>query len=280
LLGTDFYNTEPSEQKPTEKAVVTEEVQDESPEIEAKEQPEKSESEASESDETKAQYIELDGDEVNLDDVREWRDKGLMQKDYTKKTTALSSERKEFETERETFRETTRDQTAKLTEMSDMLTVLVNEDEATDWVALKEADPEKYIELKEKSINRKEALEKVRAEKVEDDTQDPAFIAVEQQKLHKANPEWLDDDGKITDTFKADTRLMDAYATNAGFTSQEFNRLTAAQLTTILKAAKYDQLQEKGRKIKDKRDKVPVVTKPKGKVTTEQSGDAATVLYG
>ena len=50
--------------------------------------------------------------------------------------------------------------------MSATLEVLVQEDDQIDWVELKEDDPERYIELKEKADKRKEALEKIKAERL------------------------------------------------------------------------------------------------------------------
>jgi hypothetical protein len=263
LLETEtFYKTDESEPKtiePTDDSVTPAPEAEQDVELEAEDKPE-GESEASDaSDEGEDQFIELDDKEVALSEIREWRDKGLRQSDYTKKTTALAEERKEFEAERSSS--------------------LENIAQATDWVALKDEDPDRYIELKEKSIDRKEALDKIRAERLQaDEPGDPALIEAERQKLWEANPDWLDD-GKPTEKFKEDQALMHAYTMKAGYQGHEFGKLMSHHLITILKAAKYDQLQEKGREIRKKRDKVPVVTKPKGK-SKSSNKSIEEVFYG
>lgn len=254
-----FYKTdEPEHVEPTEESVTT---QEQAPEQEVEELAKPEESEESGSEES--QYVEIDGKEIDLDDVRKWRDGHLMQSDYTKKTTALAEERTSFNTERTNERENLLKEKTDVSGMRDLLSVLVAEDEVINWAELKEDDPDRYIELKERADKRKDALEKVKLER-ETPADDPALIATEQGKLFAANPEWLDKDNKPTELFTKETTLMNDYAIKAGFSSDEFKQLTRAHyLTTILKAAKYDQLQDKGRKIKEKREKLPVTTRPK-----------------
>ena len=223
----------------------------------------KSEELAADDEDKESQFVEIDGEEIDLNDIKQWRDNGLMQSDYTKKTTEHSQfakkEREEIALERETLSKTNAD----VSGMRDLLTVLVAEDEVIDWAELKEIDPEEYIRLKEIADQRKDALTKVKAER-ETPADDPAFIESERKKFWDSHPEWLDKDNKVTDVCKADTALMNDYVAKSGYTPEEFNKLTSSkQLTTILKAAKFDELQEKGRKIKEKRVKIPVVTKPK-----------------
>jgi len=280
-----FYNdqkgSEP-EPKPTDKTPVTSDQSEAEPKLELvedKAKPEvKGDAETDTDDPGKVtQYLELDGKEHDLEEVKQWRDGHLMQRDYTKKTTALAEDRKTFDAERTTERETLLKAKAEISELRDQLTVLVEEDQGTDWEALKADDPDRYIELKEKLDKRKAALEKVKAEATPVD--DPAMIQAERAKLYEANPEWFED-GKPTDLYKADTALIQNYAVKAGFQAEEFATLTRAHyLTTILKAAKYDQLQEKTREIKEAREKVPVTLKPKGK-TTEPKKANHEVFYG
>ncbi len=263
----------------------TDDIQDPLPkEGEELEKPEEGKTEPEESEETdddeETQYVEIDGKEISLEDIRESLKSDFMQSDYTKKTTALSEERKTFEAERDSERETLLKSQSEVSDMRDQLTVLVAESEEIDWEELKEDDPDRYIELKELADKRKAALEKVKADR-ETPADDPALIQAEQEKLFAANPDWFDDDNKPTETYSKDTALMNEYATKAGFTADEFKQMTRAHyLTTILKAAKYDQLQEKGRKIKKTREKVPVVTKPKAKKTSTVKKSAADTFYG
>ncbi len=286
---SDTFNKSPAEAelpKPTEDADVTkQETQTPGQEVEIIEKPVEAEVEAkteeSESDDEveTVQYLELDGKEVNLDDVRQWRDGHMMQSDYTKKTTVHAEDVKAFKAERKSGREQLLNDRAKVDDMTDLLSVLISEDEAIDWAVLKEDDPDKYIELKEQADKRKEALEKVKSERLTP-TNDPALIQAEQAKFHKSNPDWFDDDNKPTKVYTADLKLINDYAVKAGFSVEEFKQLTQAHhMITILKAAKYDALQDKGREIKAKREKVPVVTTPKATQQTEQPKSAGDVFW-
>lgn len=280
-----FYPTsveaEPS--KPTESAV-TEVVDQVLPEGSEKlDKPAEAEKPAEESkatgDDETVQYLELDGKEHDLNEVRTWREGHLRQSDYTKKTQSLADERKTFKAESESGREALSKSQAEVTEMKDMLSVLVAEDDAVDWVDLKDKDPETYIELKEKADKRKAALEKVRAEQ-NVPVDDPATVATEQGKVFAANPDWLDGDKKITKAYTSDMDLMNKYAVNAGFQPEEYSHINRAHhLVTILKAAKWDEIQEKGRKIKAQRDKVPVITRPKATEVSTQPKSAVDIMY-
>ena len=285
-IEDQFYTESESpelETKTTDKADVTEqddqlpgqddEIIDNPDEVKAK-----SEELDESGSEEETQYIDLDGTETSLDDIRTWKNGHIMQSDYTKKTTEHAQfsekERGELALERENLSIAK----AEVSELRDKLTVLAGEDEAIDWAELKDEDPEEYIRLKEKADQRKDALSKVKADR-ETPQDDPALIESERALFWKANPDWLDKDNKTTDAFVKDTALMNAYAANAGFSSEEFSKMTSSKnLITILKAAKYDALQEKGRKIREKRLKVPVVTKPKVK-TNEQHVAMEDVFY-
>lgn len=270
-----FYETAEAEPlTPTEEAV-TEQEQEPEQEVEILETPEKSE----ESEESEVQYLDLDDTEVSLEDVRKWRDGHLMQSDYTKKTTALSEERKSFDEERATERENLSKEKESISEMRDTLAVLVAEDDSINWIELKEDDPERYIELKELADKRKDALAKIKADR-ETPADDPAFLQAEQGKLIAANPEWFDKDGKTTEVHAADTKLANEYVNKAGGAS-EFEKTSQAQfLMAIIKAAKYDELQGKSREITEKRVKVPVVTKPKANETAGTVKSRHEKFYG
>jgi len=279
-----FYSkAEPEPIQPTEEATIANADQDPQPneELEAPAEDNTNAEELNADDDSEAtQYLELDGKEHDLAEIRKWRDQGLMQKDYTKKTQSLSDERKSFETERATERENLLKSKTEASEMQDLLKVLVDEDNEIDWAELKDDDPDKYIELKEQADKRKDALSKAKLDR-ESPADDPAFIQSEQRKLFDANPEWLDKDNKITEAYTRDTTLLGEYAIKAGFSDDEFKNLTRSHyLTTLLKAAKYDKLQEKGRKIKETRETVPIVTRPKASIAKTQPKSRHEKYYG
>ena len=286
-----FYNkpesTEPVE--PTVDPDITKaEAQEPQQEVEDLEKPEeaeakaKAEAEESEADDEgeDALYVEIDGEDHNLKDVKKWRDGHLMQSDYTKKTTDHARNVETWNAERDSERENLTKERSEVSDMRDQLSVLVSEGEEINWAELKDEDPDRYIELKEKADKRRETLEKIKAER-ETPADDPALIQDEQRKLFAANPEWVDEEGKPTESYSKDAALMNDYANKAGFTVDEFNKMTRSHyLITVLKAAKFDQLQAKGKKIKEKREKAPIVSKPSAKKTISGPKPAHEVFYG
>lgn len=217
------------------------------------------ESESEIEGEEESLVYEVDGEEIALETLREWRERGMKEKDYRQKTMKLADERKAFESERETLAQQSKELQAKLKELQ----VLVQEDSEIDWAALKVEDPDRYIELKERQEKREKALKEL------GNRQDsPEVIQAEQRKLFEANPEWLKD-GKVTEQYQSDLQLMSDYAQKAGFVQEEFAAMTRAHyLVTVLKAAKYDKLQEKASQVTDQRKIAPKVVKPKAKVVS------------
>lgn len=209
---------------------------------------------AAEDGEQELVYLDLDGKEVDLQDVRKWRDGHLMQADYTRKTTELAEERKVLQAERE--------QLGDLSALHAELQALVQEDEAVNWAELREDDPEEYIALKEKADKRKSAVEKLKTQAGQPQISD-ADLVTEQKALFSANPSWLDKDNKPTAAFEADQKLVNSYFQTNGFTSQEVSGMVRARyIEACLKAAKFDELQKKGATLRSKAKKATLVTKP------------------
>lgn len=204
-------------------------------------------------------YLDLDGKEVDLDEVRKWRDGHLMQSDYTRKTTELADERKVLQTEREEL-------TGLKTNLSNMtveLQAVVAEDEAVNWDELREDDPEEYIAQKEKADKRKTMVEKLKSEAVSQPAYTDDELVSEQGLMLENNPDWVVD-GKATKAYDADQKLMNEYFQANGFTNDDVAGMFRARyIQTCLKAAKFDQLQGKASKIKSKVKKATLVTKPK-----------------
>jgi len=231
-----------------------EENQDESEETVSED-----ESEAEEDGDQELVYLDLDGEEVDLNDVRKWRDGGLMQSDYTRKTQELAEERKGVKAQAE--------ENAKLhTTLSDLqaeLQALVGEDEAVDWEDLREIDPEEYIAKKEKADKRKAAVEKLKGQASQPTISQDELIE-EQKALYAANPTWLNEKGERTKAMETDSKRLESYWQTNGFTSEEVTGMYRARyIETCLKAAKYDDLQEKSKVFSKKAKKATLVTKPK-----------------
>jgi len=251
----------------------TEEQSEESEELEAD-----GELEASENEEGELVYLDLDGKEVDLNDVRKWRDGHLMQSDYTRKTTEVANERKELQAEREEVTKLKGD----LSNIQAELQALVQEDAEVDWQELRDTDPDEYIAKKEKADKRKSAVEKLKGEATQLNVSQDEIVK-EQQALFKANPSWLNDKGEPTKELEADKALLDAYWKSAGFSSEDVGGMYKARyIETCLKAAKFDALDKKSKVIKSKVKKATLVTKPKkqARKLKGKSKSAEELFYG
>lgn len=82
------------EQEEVETAEETEEVEDDQPEEDDADEA------SSETEDDDDLYVEIDGEEVSLAQLREWRSGGMKSKDYTRKTQELSEARREVESTR------------------------------------------------------------------------------------------------------------------------------------------------------------------------------------
>jgi hypothetical protein len=257
VTNGDDQDTEETEQ--TDQPLEDEEESKDESEEEGEEEDADSEDDDAEDSGEELVYLDLDGKEVDLDEVRKWRDGHLMQADYTRKTQEVADDRKAVQAEREevtTLKSQINEQLAELKAMVEL-------DEEIDWVELRETDPDEYIERKEKADKRKAAVEKFKAEP-EDSPLTPDELKEEQSTLFGGHPDWFDDKGKTTKTYTDDMEALNSYCKNAGFTEAEVKGMPRARyIETLLKAAKYDELQERGKEVKKRVKKATLVTKPK-----------------
>ena len=203
-------------------------------------------------DETEDLYVEIDGREINLKDVKEWEQGNLRQSDYTRKTKALADERKSFETEQQTLRE----KQAKLDDKLLLIESMIEEDSLTDeeLAELREYDAEKYIEHTEKQNKRKEFLKsKSKPKAVENN------VNAEFDKVVAKHSDWSEN-GKPTEKFNNDIKNMQEYLIAKGFTDNDLSLFTEKHFDVI-----FDALGNKAKAdVNAKRvRKAPVSTKPK-----------------
>lgn len=245
-----------SEEAPETEEETTEEVEavEESEETEEAEEAAEVESEIDDQEEL---YVEIDGREVSLSEIKEGLDGGLRQSDYTRKTQALAEERKAFEAEREAFRE----QASGVGDLAANLQAIIDQETLSpeDLQELREYEPEEFIKYQDKMTARKEALEKAKKVQPVSDVD----VAAEKRKLWDANPAWMKD-GKQTQAFTDDMNALQSYAAANGYTDEEISGISHARhWETLLKAAKFDLLQKKNSSIEKRVRKAPVTTKPK-----------------
>lgn len=255
-------NTEP-QQEPTEEPQIVDVSEDTNP-VETTEEVaevEQTQIEAEEveedTEEIEDMYLDLDGEEVSLSQVREWKSGNMMQSDYTRKTTELAEQRKAFEQEQEVF---TTNQ-AKLNEALASLKAAIESDELTteQLQEMREYEPDAYIKHMEKQNRRKEILANAQKAKVEQ----PRFNAQEElDKLVSNNPQWVEN-GKPTKAYEADQKLLSDYAMEKGITAEQFSAFDANMMQMAIDAAKYKAAKVKDAAVVKKVRKAPVVTKPK-----------------
>tara|TARA_R110000772_G_scaffold125112_2_gene231776 strand:- start:2339 stop:3226 length:888 start_codon:yes stop_codon:yes gene_type:complete len=244
---------------PTEEAEEVEDSTDEADEVE-----EEAGEELEEDDDNEDTLVyEINGKEYTPEDIEALESGKLMQADYTKKTQAHAEEVKAFNDDKALL-ETEK---AKVSEFSALLEVLVAEDEEIDWADLKEYEPEKYIELKEKADKRRVELEKVKASqanqpKAQALTKDE--LSAESTDFYSYDPLWLDDKKQLTQKFQDDMTIAGEYLKDSGYSQDEVNGISRSHhWKTIVNAAKYQSQLKKGSALKKKVITPPKVTKPK-----------------
>ena len=228
-------------------------------------------------DEEETLYLELDGEDYPLDEVRAWKAGHLMQADYTKKTQAHAENVKAFDTEKQAFAETKTNVEA----LSMELAAMVAEDEAIDWAELKEDDPEEYINKKEKADARKAKVAELKnALPAQGVALTNDQLVAEQKDLFAANPAWLKD-GKRTDAYEADIKRAYEYAGKIGYSQDELNSLCHSHhWKTLLDASKNAEAPGKKKSALEKKVKrAPLVTKPK-KSQAKKAKSTEDVFYG
>jgi len=287
LMNPDGEILKEEEAPPTEEEESTEETQDESLEEESEEESEESEEveeddeeESEESDEEEGEEpdlyaVKVDGEEIEVtfDELL----KGYSrQSDYTKKTQELSEGRKEIEEAKSTYNSAlTQMQQERQHYVNQLNQILQNssnnlqEYDKINWDTLKEEDPIEYVKLKEDYRDGKEKMQALNqqrqmamqqqnaeAQKVQQEA-----VQVERSKMVEALPEWGDPDKQ-----KELATDVKSYALTQGFSEEELNSLIDHRSVLVLmKAAKYDALENADVKSKKLKNKPKVIRSGKGK---------------
>ena len=278
---------EPAEEKPegekaapTEEEESTEETQDESLEEETEEELEAdAEDESEESDEEEEveelYTLRVDGKEVEVS-LNELLKGYSRQSDYTKKTQEIAEQRKQAEQLQQQYgSEIVQIQAERQQYMESLQNVIQNSMPAieqfgnVDWNRLKDADPIEYVKKKEEF---REAQEKVQGMQMQYQQayEQEAYEAQEQFKTHVRSehmkfaemvPEWKEQESRK----KLATNIRD-YALKVGYSAEEVGQLADHRsLLVLMKAQKYDELQNADLKTKKLKNKARVVRSGTGK---------------
>lgn len=214
---------------------------------------------------TEELYIDLDGEEVSLSSVRDWKNGKMMQSDYTRKTQALADERKLFETEKESI--TAKNQ--QLDNSISQLSVFIDEFETNDFDGytleeLRDNDPGQYLKITEQQAKRKEALKKAQNLKLEGSNANTTANA--QQAIEKlaSDNHWIKD-GKETQAYTKDVETVKAYLVGQGYTDEMMQGVLATgHGQAYIDAAKHHASKQTNAAITKKVRKAPTITKPGG----------------
>ncbi len=207
--------------------------------------------------------------DVSLDELQAGYSR---QSDYTKKTQELSDERKGLEQYQTQFNE----QYALLTQerqqyqqalghLGNQLSEGINRFSTIDWARLKEEDPIAYVTTRDEFREEKERIQQVASHQQQISKQQANefeqarrhSVVLESTRLKTLIPEWNDPvkqpelAGKIK-----------SYGSSQGYSDQELNNLVDSRSVNVLmKAMKYDALQNADLKTKKVKNK-PKMVKP------------------
>ena len=288
LMESEEEKPETEEAAPTEEEESTEETQDESLEEESEEdaEPEEEEEESEESaeddeDEEEPLFsVMANGEEIEV--TYDELIKGYSrQADYTRKTQELSNLRQEYERGAQQYAQSLPELDNLKQQYSQALGNMISNSVAglerfnIDWNALREDDREEYLVKREEYREAQDQIKGLQERKAQEDQalnqqaqQNFQHLVVqEHQRMAEQIPEWADKEsrGKLASSIKQ-------YATSKGFTEQELSSLVDHRyLLTLMKAMKYDGLQDSDIKSKKLKNKPKVIRSGKGK---EKSADS------
>jgi len=280
LMEPEEVKPETEESAPTEDVEEsTEETQDEPLEEVSEEESDEEESEEeSEEDEVEEEpdvyAVKVDGEEleVSLDELISGYSR---HSDYTRKTQELSSERSELAKVREQWSTEISQAQAERQQYIEALGQFIQQSMVgleqytnTDWETLREEDPIAFVTKKDEFRDAQERVRQAQAQQgIERQKQDQEFAKVkhlalqeEHKRLIAAVPEWNDPEKRGTLA-----KELSSYALSQGFKKEELQELIDHRsLIVLMKAQKYDALQNSDVKAKKLKNKPKVIRAGKG----------------
>ena len=285
IMEPEEETPETEEAQPTEEEESQPEQEDESLEEESEEEEEpegEEESEETEGEEEEELYaVTVNGEEVavSLDELLSGYSR---QSDYTRKTQEIAGDRKEMEVLQQQYNsEVQKIQQERQQYMDTLTNIIANQGGEldkfanVDWDTLRENDPIEYVTTREQYREAQEKVqglqhEQARVAQVQQAQNNQAqhqMLKVEKGKLVEAIPEWGDPDKQ-----KDLSANLQSYAKEQGFTAEELNSLVDHRsVLVLLKAQKYDQLQNSNVKSKKLKNKPKVIRAGQGRSSSDNS---------
>ncbi|MCZ6898346.1 MAG: hypothetical protein O7D95_06555, partial [Betaproteobacteria bacterium] len=173
FYGSSEANDEPEAKadEPTEEAITPEDEPE--AEIEAEPKEEADESEDVESDDQNQaekfddseMFIDLEGQDVSIADIKKWKAEGMMQADYTRKRQKDADDRRSWESDKQS--EINAAVSAKFESFNDSIETmeaLIKEvDDSIDWEDLRKYDSDEFLKQDELKKKRVKAVEDAKA---------------------------------------------------------------------------------------------------------------------
>jgi len=213
---------------------------------------------AEEGDEAQTEPVEeetvtvlVDGKPVELTkaQIAEAHKSGLRQADYTKKTTELAEQRKAAEAETAKAREERQQYAQNLSRNQALLEASLQEQQKTDWHALRESDPVEFLKQWHLFTERQAALQQTHQQqealqaqaRAEQKQAFDAHIADQRDQLLAKIPEWKDKAKQ-----QAGVAEIKSYLQQQGLNEAEINGVTDHRAIVMTrKAMLYDQMMAK-----------------------------------
>ena len=290
LLEPEEATPETQESAPTEDVEEsTEETQDEPLEeevLEDESEEEEAEEEESEEDEVEEEpevyAVKVDGEEleVSLDELVQGYSR---HSDYTRKTQELASQRDNMAQMQQQWASEISQAQAERQQYMEAIGQFVQQSmvgleqyASVDWESLREEDPIAFVTKKEEFRDAQERVRQAQAQQgVEAEKQKQEFAKIKQmalqeehKKLVAAVPEWNEPEkrGELA-------KELSSYALSQGFKQEELQELIDHRsLIVLMKAQKYDALQNSDVKAKKIKNKPKVIRSGKG---TNKKADTA-----
>jgi len=282
LLEPEEATPETEESAPTEDVEEsTEETQDEPLEEEVleeeseEEETGEEESEEDESEEEPEVYaVKVDGEELEVS-LEELVQGYSRHSDYTRKTQELASQRDQMAQMQQQWASEISQAQAERQQYMEAIGQFVQQSMAgleqysnVDWESLREEDPIAFVTKKEEFRDAQERVRQAQAQQgVEAEKQKQEFAKIKQmalqeehKKLVAAVPEWNEPEkrGELA-------KELSSYALSQGFKQEELQELIDHRsLIVLMKAQKYDALQNSDVKAKKIKNKPKVIRAGKG----------------
>ena len=286
LLEPEEETPETEEAQPTEEEESQPLEEDESFEEESEEEEEsveeEEESEETEGEEEEELYaVTVNGEEVavSLDELLSGYSR---QSDYTRKTQEVANDRKEMESLQQRYNSEVQQIQQERQQYVEALTNMISSQGSeleqysnVDWDALRESDPIEYVTAKEQYREAQERVQGMQYQQAQAQQSQQAemkkahhqMVQVERGKLVEAIPEWGDPEKQ-----KELSSKLQSYAKGQGFSEKELNSLIDHRsVLVLLKAQKYDLLQNSDVKSKKLKNKPKVIRAGSGTSTNKTS---------